>query len=311
MRKRILTLGSANIDLMLKMDSIPSADQIEAGTGYEYVPGGKGGIAALTFARLGGDSVFCTRLGSDDNAVHLINYYKDVGVDTRFITQDRDLPTGFSVVMLESNGTRRAISYEGAINNFGKEDLESAFVCYPDAVFLQFDIADRDIVAATRLAKRQEIPVFIDAGPSSFKLPLELLENVEIFTLDEDEAYAYTDIYPSDPEKCLKTCMALAGKVNAKYIVLKLGRRGSFIYDGKYYFVIPAYDTTPVDPDGAGSVFSAAVTLEYLRHGDIQKACGFANLAGALSVACEGAYRSVPTREDVRRFADRLGVQLL
>ena len=105
--------------------------------------------------------------------------------------------------------------------------------------------------------------------------------------------------------------MALATKVNAKYIVLKLGRKGAFIYDGKYYHVVPAYDTTFIDQSAAGDVFTTAMTIEYMRHGDIKAACEFANLAGAIAVSREGTYSSIPSRDDVEKFADRLGVNLI
>lgn len=311
MRKRVLTVGRADMNIVMNIGSLPSAGQLAEGNNYAYVAGGRGSVAAVAFAKLSADSVFCARLGDDENGARLIKYFSDCGVDTRFITRDTERPTGFSAVINEAGGTTRTISYPGANKVFGREDLENAFVCYPDALFLQFELPDREIVASTRLARIQDIPVFIDAGPNKMTLPLELLENVEIFSPNEEEVYHYTGIYPGDPERCLKACMALGSKVNAKYIVLKLGRKGSFIYDGKYYHVVPAYDTTFVDGTAAGDVFSAAMTTEYLRHGDIKAACEYANLAAAVAVSREGSYASVPTRDDVERFADRLGVSLI
>ena len=311
MRKRILTVGRADMNIVMNIGSLPSAGQTTEGNNYAYVPGGKGSIAAVSFAQLSADSVFCARLGDDENGVRLIKYYSDCGVDTRFITRDSDLPTGFSAVINEAGDTTRTISYPGANKRFGREDLENAFMCYPDALYLQFELPDREIVAASRLAKMQGIPVFIDAGPNKMTLPLELLENVEIFSPNEEEVYHYTGVYPGDPERCLKACMALESKVNAKYVVLKLGRKGAFIYDGKYYHVVPAYDTTFIDQSAVGDVFTAALTIEYMRHGDIKAACEFANLAGAIAVSREGTYSSIPSRDDVEKFADRLGVNLI
>ncbi len=310
LRKRILTVGKADMNIVMNIGSIPTAGQTTEGLDYAYAPGGRGGVAAVAFAALSADSVFCARLGDDENGVRLIKYYSDCGVDTRFITRDREEPTGFSAVINEAGGTTRTISFPGANLRFGREDLENAFVCYPDALYLQFDLPDREIVASTRLAQRQGIPVFIDAGPRKMELALELLENVEIFSPNDEEVYHYTGIYPGDPERSLKACMALATKVNAKYIVLKLGRKGCFIYDGKYYHVVPAYDTTFLDGVAAGDVFSAAMTTEYMRHGDIKAACEFANLAAAIAVSREGSFEAVPTRDDVEKFADRLGVEL-
>lgn len=311
MRKRILTVGRADMNLILNTSTIPATNSTTEGANYSYAPGGGGSVAAVSFAKLAADSVFCARVGDDDNGARLIKYYNDCGVDTRYITRDNNTETGFSAIINETGITTRTIYYPGANKKFGREDLENGFMCYPDALFLQFELPDRECVAATRMAKRQEIPVFIDAGPNKFELPLELLENVEIFSPNEEEAYHYTGIYPSDPEKCLRVCMALSSKMNAKYIVLKLGRRGCYIYDGMYYHVVPAYDVTYIDGSAAGDVFSAALTTEYLRHGDIKAACEFANLAGAIAVSRDGSFTAVPTRDDVERYAENLGVKLI
>ncbi len=310
MRKRVLTVGRADMNIVMNVGSIPSASQTTEGISYTYVPGGRGSVAAVALAKMSADSVFCARLGDDENGVRLIKYYSDCGVDTRFITRDAEESTGFSAVINEAGGTTRTIAYPGANKRFGREDLENAFVCYPDALFIQTELPDRELVAASRLAKRQGIPVFMDAGPNKMTLPLELLENIEIFSPNEEEIFHYTGIYPGDPERCLKACMALASKLDAKYIVLKLGRKGCFVYDGKYYHVVPAFDITYVDGTAAGDVFFAALTVEYLEHGDIKKACTFANLAGALAVSKEGSYAAVPTRKAVLEFAERLGVRI-
>lgn len=308
--KTVLTLGKAEMKMVMNIPSLPTAGSTVKGTDYAYAPGGRGGIAAITLAAHSVGSVFCARLGSDENGDTLINYYDNCRVDTRYMTRDREEPTGFSVTVNEGNGTARSIVFPGANDKFGREEVEGAFICYPDALYLQFDLPDRELIASTRMAKNQRIPVFIDAGPRKFRLPLEKLENVEVFSPNENEVFDYTSIYPNSPENSLKACMALATKMRAKYIVLKLGEKGCFIYDGSYYDIMPSYDITFVDGSGAGDVFTAAMTAEYLRTGDIKTACKYANLAAALMVSREGTYEAVPTRRDVEIFADRLGVKL-
>ena len=72
--------------------------------------------------------------------------------------------------------------------------------------------------------------------------------------------------------------------VDAHYYVIKLGGRGAYIYDGKYYFCLPAFDVKAVDTTAAGDAFTSALTLEYLRCGDIERAGRYANLVGAMTV---------------------------
>lgn len=308
--KTVLTMGKAEMKMVMNITSLPSAGRTVKGTDYAYAPGGIGGLAAVTLAAHSVGSVFCARIGNDENGETLINYYDRCRVDTRYMTRDPEEPTGFLVTVNEADGTHRTIAFPGANSNFGRNEVESAFLCYPDALYLQFDLPDREIIASTRMAALRRVPVFIDAGPRKMELALEKLENVEIFSPNEEEVFNYTGIYPRTPENSLNACMALSTKLQAKYIVLKLGERGCFIYDGSYYDVVPSYDTTFVDGVGAGDVFTAAMTAEYLKSGDIKGACRYANLAAAIMVSREGTYEAVPTRDDVVRFADRLGVNL-
>ena len=80
MRKRILTVGRADMNIVMNIGSLPSAGQTTEGNNYAYVPGGRGSIAAVALAQLSADSVFCARLGDDENGVRLIKYYSDCGV---------------------------------------------------------------------------------------------------------------------------------------------------------------------------------------------------------------------------------------
>lgn len=91
--------------------------------------------------------------------------------------------------------------------------------------------------------------------------------------------------------------------VQAKYIVLKLGDRGAFLYDGRQYYTFPAESTPVVDTTAAGDVFTAALTYWYLEKGNILKAADFAGCAAAVSVSRAGASTSVPTLAEVIAFA--------
>ena len=101
----------------------------------------------------------------------------------------------------------------------------------------------------------------------------------------------------------LRVCMQLYRRVNTKYIVLKLGDKGCYIYDGLRCKVVPAFDIYAVDTTAAGDTFTAALAVEYLRtSGNIVDACIYANAAGALSATKAGAYTSIPRDAEIRKF---------
>ena len=299
--KKILVIGSANMDFSMNFYKMPeSGETIVDDGGVAYIPGGKGANAAIAFKRLGADSVLCAKLGADVHGQKLYNYYKELGLDTSCVKVDHENPTGLAVVMREGDGSNRIIVYPGANNHLTTEGILEAFECNPDAVYLGFEIPFQMAVNAAKIAASKEIPIFIDAAPASKELDLEKLPPVEIFSPNENEAFELTGIMPNSMESSLRAALAISKKVKAKYIVIKQGAKGAFLYDGKRYNTFPAIKTNKVvDTTAAGDAFTAALTLEYLRSGDIREAIKYANAAGAITISRVGAASSVPTAEEV------------
>ncbi len=306
-KKKILLIGSSNMDLSMNVYKIPDAGEtiIDDG-GVAYTPGGKGANAAVAITKLGGECVFCTKLGADAHGQKLYNYYKDVGINTKYVKVDHDHPTGLAVVIKEGDGTNRIVVYPGANSHITTEAILEAFECNPDAVHIGFEIPFPTALAAAKIAAAKRIPIFIDPAPANKDFELENLPEIEIFAPNETETLEYTGIMPTGMENSLRAALALSRRVKAKYIVIKQGSRGAFLYDGKRYHTFPAIraDKT-VDTTAAGDAFGAALLLEYLRSGDIKAAIKHGNAAGAITVTRAGASISIPTAEEVAALAYR------
>ena len=304
MSKKILIVGSANMDLAMNMYKMPAPGEtlLDDG-GVAYVPGGKGANSAIALARLGAECVFLTKVGADLHGQKLYQYYKENGIDTSFIKVDRENPTGLAVVMRESDGTNRIVVYPGANGHLTADNVAEAFSCNPDAVYIGFEIPFAIALSAARIAQSRGIPIFVDAAPANKDYPLESLPEVEVFSPNETETLEYTGILPQGAESCLRAALAIYKRVKCKYVVIKQGARGAFIYDGKYYFLSPALRAgNAVDTTAAGDAFTAAMTIEYLRSGDIRSAVKYGNAAGAITVTRIGASSSIPTAAEVEEL---------
>ena len=303
--KRILVVGSANMDLSLNMYEVPAPGEtvIDDG-GVAYTPGGKGANSAVALARLGAEVVFSAKLGRDSHGQKLFEYYKSQGINTTQIKVDPDAPTGFAAVMKESStGQNRIVVYPGANANISTENLIEAFRCRPDALYIGFEIPFSVAQSAAKIASAKGVPIFVDAAPASADYPLSTLPEVEIFSPNETETETYTGIKPVGSDSSLRAALELYKRVKCKYIVIKQGERGSFIYDGKKYYMIPAEPVMRVvDTTAAGDTFTAAMTLEYLRTGDIVASVRYATAAAAITVTRSGASVSIPTAKEVEEF---------
>jgi ribokinase len=125
---------------------------------------------------------------------------------------------------------------------------------------------------------------------------------MDIFCLNEKEALEYTGVNPNTIQNALHASIALFRRCKCKYVVIKQGAKGAFVYDGKHYDTLPAIKTAGkvVDTTAAGDTFTAALTVEYLRNGkDIKGAITYANAAAAVAISRKGAVASIPTEEEV------------
>ena len=303
--KKILVIGSANMDLSLNVYRVPSAGEtLTDNGGVAYTPGGKGANAAAAFAKLGAEATLCAKLGQDLHGQQLYNYYKEIGLDTSSIMVDRDMPTGFAAVIKESDGENRIIYYPGANAHISTDQMIEAFEkAKPDALYLGFEISFESALSAARIAEAKGVPIFVDAAPADNKYSLESLPYMEIFSPNESETYEYTGIMPTGQDSSLRAALALWRRIKCKYIVIKQGARGCSIYDGKRFDMLPAENVENViDTTGAGDIFTAALTLAYISSGDVRAAAKYASCAAAISVSREGVTSAVPTAEEVKSF---------
>lgn len=302
---KILVIGSVNMDLNMNMYKVPNPGEtlIDDG-GVAYMPGGKGANAAVAFSRFGAKSVLCAKLGADIHGQKVYQCYREAGVDTSFVKVDRDNPTGLAVVMKESDGENRIVVYPGANLHLSADNVAEAFSCEPDAVYIGFEIPFNIALHAAKLASARNIPIFIDAAPADKSYPLESLPMVEVFSPNETETFEYTGIMPQGADASLRAALALYRRVKCKYIVIKEGERGAFVYDGKHCSFTPAVRLgKTVDTTAAGDAFTAAMVAEYMKNGgDIKAAAKYGAYAGAITVTRKGATSSIPTDSEVREL---------
>lgn len=303
LKPRILVIGDVCTELTVTTDSLPEVNGKAEAEILDHMPGGRANASSVAFARLGADTVLCSSMGDDTYGRELCEYLISEKVDTRFTPKKRGESTAIDIVIKEMNGSERKISYGGALEKFSEGDVEEAFISYPDAVLLHGSVSERVIDEAVKQAANQKLPLFIASLPDPSKYPLSRIGQCEVLVSDEDSVVKYTGIRPADQERCMRACMALSQRVRAKHVILRLGERGSFLYDGTFYSFISSYDVPQMKGVDSNDAFVSALVLEYLRsEGDIKRACDFATIVSAVYLSRGGGLRAYPYHEDVKRF---------
>ena len=305
-KPRILIFGEIGTELVLKTSELPAPGQTRRGEDFYEIPGGSGLFTAVGLARIGADPVMAGRLGDDVRAGQLSEFMTQESVDVRFLSRTRNGSTGLSVRMGQPGAKDRILTFPGAGERFSESDVEDAFICYPDAVVLTRGVPPHTASDIIRRCRSRNLPLFLADLPDRTGDPGRRIASCEVLIASEEDALAMTGIRPSDQEKCMKACLALSSQITAKYVVLRLGERGCFLFDGLYYHFFPAFDVP--QPAGVSSVdaFTAAFVFAYQRtEGDAKRAAEFAVIVSAVFLTRGGGLRGFPTYEEVRRFITR------
>ncbi len=285
-------VGSINMDMILTADRIPDVGENVVGNSYSYANGGKGANQATALARLGADVRMIGKVGDDANGRKLLENLKNNNIDISGISQ-KGSATGLAAILIDKDGRNRIIVYEGANGEIDSDKAIKSIDDDTDLLLIQFETSEDVVTAVVNHAISRNITTVIDCGPAK-EFSLEKMQGATIISPNESETKALTGIFPDSDETILEASKILRSRSKAEFVVLKLGSRGCSVFDGEKLTILPPYETNVVDTTAAGDCFTAAMALEYVRSGDIYKACDMGNKAGAIAVSRMGAADSMP-----------------
>ena len=294
---RTAVVGSINMDLILNMKKVPEIGENVLGTDYGYANGGKGANQATALAKLGAEVKIIGKVADDANGAKLLENLKNNNIDISGVATDGS-QTGLAAIIIDGDGRNRIVVYEGANTEIEPKKAVSDIGNDIDLLLLQFETNEEVVINCVNHTVKNDITTVIDCGPAK-NFALEKMQGATILSPNESETKALTGIYPDNEENILKASKILKERSKAKYIVLKLGDRGSALWDGNELNLFPPYKSNVVDTTAAGDCFTAALALEYIRSGNIEKACDFGNKAGSIAVSRMGAQDSMPTIEEI------------
>lgn len=294
---RASVVGSINMDLILNMKRVPDVGENVLGSDYGYANGGKGANQSIALAKLGAKVKMIGKVAADPNGAKLLENLEKNSIDISGVATDGS-QTGLAAIIIDGDGRNRIVVYEGANAEIEPEKAVSDMGNDIDLLLLQFETNEEVVISSVNHAVENGITTVIDCGPAK-SFALEKMQGATIISPNESETKALTGIYPDNEDNILKASKILEERSKAKFIVLKLGERGCSLWDGKELKLFPPYKSNVVDTTAAGDCFTAALALEYIKSGNIEKACDFGNKAGSIAVSRMGAQDSMPTIEEI------------
>ena len=117
MRPRIVVVGSINLDLVVRVPTLPRPGETVGGGTFAQVPGGKGANQAVACARLGADVTLVGAVGRDAAAEDALAGLRQADVTLR-LEQSAE-HTGVALIQVDAEGETTIAVAPGANESLG------------------------------------------------------------------------------------------------------------------------------------------------------------------------------------------------
>jgi ribokinase len=249
MNPKICIVGSANIDQISYVDTIPSDGETVFGDSYQMGFGGKGANQAVMAGLLGADVYMIACLGTDVYNKMTVDNLNNNNVNTDYI-QTVNGSSGVAPIWVDKTGQNRIIVIPGA-NNLIDADIaiESLSSIGPlDVVVGQFEIPLEVNEKVFEYARNNGVQTVLNPAPAG-DISEKLLNNTSWFIPNEVEFEEMLG-EPFNENALLKH-----SKDAKPEIIVTLGEKGcAEVSDGKVY-IHQAKKVTAIDTTGAGDAF--------------------------------------------------------
>ena len=262
---RIVVVGSINLDLVVRVPTLPRPGETVGGGTFSRIPGGKGANQAVACARLGADVTMVGAVGRDAAAEDALRGLREADVTLR-LEQSAD-HTGVALIEVDATGETTIAVAPGANESLGAVELPEH-----DAVLCQLEIPDAAVLSAWEGASGL---FCLNAAPAR---PIEIDPDLTVVNRFELDALSRRD----------------------GLVAVTLGAEGALLIDdGEEIARAAPPKVDAVDGTAAGDAFTACLLVSLLEERDEDEALARACAAGALAASRFGAQPSLPTTAEV------------
>jgi ribokinase len=305
MNRKIVVIGSSNVDLLMKMDHLPEKGETVTDAVFMQVYGGKGANQAVAAARAGGNVAFVNCVGEDAYTPQMVQNYKNDGIDTRFVFQEKDIASGHALIMIGGEGMNYLSVAPGANYKLTPQKIDEALPVFDEAamIVMQYEIQEETIKYVIDLANRKNIPVLWNCAPAR-AFDLTYIPKINILVLNEVEAGFLAEMTVETEADAEKAAQKLVDR-GVEKVIITLGSKGAFVVTKTEKVSVPSFKVEAVDTTAAGDTFCGAFAVALVEGNSLKEALQFASAASAISVTRIGAQPSAPTRKEIDEFLNK------
>lgn len=284
----VVVVGSVNMDLVVRIPTLPRPGETVVGGMFARSLGGKGANQAAAAAKLGARVWLVGLTGDDDFGRQARVDLEAHGVDISTLGSASD-PTGVAAIMVDDSGENLIAVASGANHALSGDIVAEQLMEVPvdDAVLLaSLEVPDDAIEAAAAVAVERGWTFVLNPAPARSLAP-GLVARCDVLTPNEVESLALGSVED-----------VLAGGAGA--VVVTRGANGADLFRaGAQALHWDAMPIGAVDTTGAGDALNGTLAWSLSEGRDLDESVHLAVAAGSLACRALGARAGLPDRMEL------------
>ena len=298
---KFVCIGHSTYDITLPVNEYPEENIKYRIPNHIECGGGPASNGCYLLAKWGMDATMVSVVGDDFYGKRIIEEFKEVNVDTRYIEVNKSHRTSSSYIIANnSNGSRTVLSSKKqAIRKLSipVDDIKADVILidgeHPETAYEIFQNNPNaiSIIDAGRLndetkflGKKATYVICSKDFAEDFaeeEINIERLDRLEEMHKKLEEYY--------------ETC-----------VIITLEAAGSFTKIDGVYQIIPSVKVKAIDSTGAGDIFHGAFTYFIANNYSLLDSIHYASITAAISVTRVGSRYSIPMLNEVLEYEDAI-----
>lgn len=299
---KITVVGSFAVGMTIRTPQLPIFGETLIGGDFDMGAGGKGSNQAIGTARLGAQSSLVAIIGEDKLAEIALDLYAAEGIDTKYLRQTADSPTGVGFIILNPRGENFIILDMGANNLMDASyvDLAEPQIASSDVVMAVLEIPVSAAARGLELGRKHGAITILNPAPAQ-RLPPEIFQFIDYLTPNESELRILLGLAPDDSTPTRELAGQLRG-LGVKNVVVTMGSQGVLVLTDTVDEFVPAFKVEVVDTTGAGDSFNSGLAVALGEGQPLLEAVRFGAACGALACTRLGVIPSLARRDAVEQL---------
>lgn len=295
---KVLCIGHASYDISMPVDEYPKENTKYRIENVVECGGGPAATAAYLLGKWNIDTTFKGVVGQDVFGTRIIEEFKKVNVDTKYMELDKEVDTTISFILVNKRtGSRTLFNYSNLYAKFKNNNYEKDFM--PDIIHMDGHNYNGSITAIEKFPNAITV---LDAGRINDDL-LSLANKVDYLVCSKGFAETVTEEkFDFDNPSTLISIMEKLEKKFKNIIVITLEERGCLIKEKNKIKIIAGLKVRAKDTTGAGDIFHGAFVYGLTKNFNLEEICKFSNITAGLSTLDIGTRNSIPDLEEVNEI---------